>query len=364
MTTIKKIYFYVLILIGSILLSLNSCEKGDIDDNGGNNEKGDVPVLSTTEITDITNTTATSGGNITDDGGAFIIARGVCWSTVENPTIQNNSTSDGTGAGSFTSIITGLESNTKYFVRAYAVNSKGISYGNIIEFETLKALENNYSEVNFVYIVRDDLGVMYGKTISNYSPSRIITANNMALIPPGTFKIMSYSWDEQNGTKQLYIDGQLILADIVQVTSDVVDVDQTTLMMSQLPEIEDPKEFLEFAPPIYADSREFMGDNWIFQYSLEVPKGQSAFVEFYKRDDEADSDVIKIDVNISYTGTPDGTAIEKKTDFLALNMSQLRVIYEGTSPTETKRLNIKFVYHLKDRDEAVESQTYTLTVKK
>ena len=228
----------------------------------------------------------------------------------------------------------------------------------------LGEVSNNYTDTTFVYLDNDDVGTIYGKTISLYSPSRIITANNMAMMSPGTFKIMSYSWDEQNGTKQLNVDGQSIPADVVQLTSDVVDVRQTTLRMTQLPEIEDPKEFLEIAPPVYADSREFMGDNWIFQYSLEVPKGQSAFVEFYKRDDVVDSDVIKIDVNISYTGTPDGATLEKKTEFLALNMSQLRTMYEGTSSTETKKLNIKFVYNLKDRDEAVESQTYTLTVKK
>ncbi|MDD4777737.1 MAG: hypothetical protein PHV53_05545 [Fermentimonas sp.] len=228
----------------------------------------------------------------------------------------------------------------------------------------LGEVSNNYADTSFVYLDNDDVGTVYGKTISLYSPARIITSNNMTLMTPGTFKIMSYSWDEQNGTKQLNVDGQAIPADVVQLSGDALDVRQTTLRMSQLPEIEDPKEFLEIAPPLFADSREFMGDNWIFQYSYEVPKGQSAYVEFYKRDDVADSDDIKIDANITFTGTPDGTALEKKTDYLALNMSQLRTMYEGTSTTETKKLSIKFVYHLKDRDEPIESQPYMLSVKK
>lgn len=136
MTTIKKIYFYVLILIGSILLSLNSCEKGDIDDNGGNNEKGDVPVLSTTEITDITNTTATSGGIITDDKGFAVTSRGVCWSTNENPSIRDNKTENGAGGGSFISSINDLKPGTRYYVRSYATNSKGTGYGMAMSFTT------------------------------------------------------------------------------------------------------------------------------------------------------------------------------------------------------------------------------------
>src|SRR5690554_2612480 len=94
------------------------------------------PVLSTREVTDITENSATSGGNITDDGGVLITAHGVCWSTNENPTIDDNKTEDGTGAGSFTSSVTGLEPNTTYYLRAYATNSAGTSYGSIMSFTT------------------------------------------------------------------------------------------------------------------------------------------------------------------------------------------------------------------------------------
>lgn len=90
-----------------------------------------VPVLTTTSITNITNNSATSGGVVTSDGGANITARGVVWSTSQNPTIElSTKTVDGTGIGSFTSSITGLLPNTTYYVRAYATNSVGTSYGN------------------------------------------------------------------------------------------------------------------------------------------------------------------------------------------------------------------------------------------
>ena len=96
-----------------------------------------APVITTTSITNITQTTATAGGNVTADGGASVTARGVCWSTSSNPTTANSKTSDGTGTGVFTSSITGLIANTTYHVRAYATNSAGTSYGADVQFTTL-----------------------------------------------------------------------------------------------------------------------------------------------------------------------------------------------------------------------------------
>jgi uncharacterized protein (TIGR02145 family) len=73
---------------------------------------------------------------VTSDGGSEIIVFGVCWSTSPNPTISHNKTSYNTGIGSYTSIITGLTENTTYYVRAYATNNAGTSYGNEISFKT------------------------------------------------------------------------------------------------------------------------------------------------------------------------------------------------------------------------------------
>jgi uncharacterized protein (TIGR02145 family) len=95
-----------------------------------------LPTVTTTAITAITQTNATSGGNVTSDGGAPVTARGVCWSTSPNPTIANSKTTNGTGTGSFTSSLTGLTANTPYYVRAYATNSAGTAYGNEVTFTT------------------------------------------------------------------------------------------------------------------------------------------------------------------------------------------------------------------------------------
>ena len=99
------------------------------------------PIVTTAEVTDITQTTAVSGGNVTDDGGASVTARGVCWSTSQNPTISDNHTSDGNGTGSYTSNLTNLTANTTYYVRAYATNENGTSYGEQKSFTTLQNIE-------------------------------------------------------------------------------------------------------------------------------------------------------------------------------------------------------------------------------
>ena len=107
------------------------------EENSFTTQEG-LAVVTTTDITNITATSASSGGEITDDGGYSITARGVCWSTSQNPTISDAHTFDGTGIGSYTSSLTSLTYNTTYYVRAYATNTKGTSYGEEKAFTTNK----------------------------------------------------------------------------------------------------------------------------------------------------------------------------------------------------------------------------------
>ena len=95
-----------------------------------------LPTVITSAVSNITETTATSGGEVTADGGAAVTVRGVCWSTSATPTIADNHTSDGAGLGTFTSNITGLTTSTTYYVRAYATNSVGTAYGETVTFTT------------------------------------------------------------------------------------------------------------------------------------------------------------------------------------------------------------------------------------
>ena len=95
-----------------------------------------APTVITVAATEVGLTSAKSGGTISSDGGAPISEKGVCWSTIANPTTGNTKTSDGTGTDSFISNLTGLEPELTYHVRAYATNSAGTAYGDDIIFST------------------------------------------------------------------------------------------------------------------------------------------------------------------------------------------------------------------------------------
>jgi uncharacterized protein (TIGR02145 family) len=96
-----------------------------------------APTLTTTAASSITKYAASAGGTITSNGGSAITASGICWSTTATPTISDSKTTDGTTSGTFTSSITGLTAGTTYYVRAYATNAIGTSYGANESFTTL-----------------------------------------------------------------------------------------------------------------------------------------------------------------------------------------------------------------------------------
>lgn len=117
-------------------------------------KKANLPTVTTSSISSYTETTAVSGGNVTDNGGSEVTARGVCWSTSPSPLTNTNKTNNGSGNGTFTSDIAGLTPNTTYYVKAYATNSEGTGYGNEVSFTTksviITALDidgNTYSTV-------------------------------------------------------------------------------------------------------------------------------------------------------------------------------------------------------------------------
>jgi hypothetical protein len=97
-----------------------------------------VPTISTNPISNITDKAAISGGQITDDGGTPILERGLCWSQNQNPTISDSYITEGDGIGSYIAIMTGLTANTSYYVRAYATNTQGTSYGDEELFTTIE----------------------------------------------------------------------------------------------------------------------------------------------------------------------------------------------------------------------------------
>ena len=106
-----------------------------------------VPTVETDSVDNILVETAESGGNVLAWGGDTVTVRGVCWSTGENPTIADSKTEDGSGLGSYTSTLFSLEAETTYYVRAYATNSIGTGYGEVIEFTTQAPAPDVYKVV-------------------------------------------------------------------------------------------------------------------------------------------------------------------------------------------------------------------------
>ena len=105
--------------------------------------EGGWPTVTTYPVSNMTHSAALGGGNVAAAGASPVTERGVCWNTAGSPTTADGHTSDGSGAGGFTSAITGLAPQTLYYVRAYAVNTQGTSYGDERSFTTLVAPPGN-----------------------------------------------------------------------------------------------------------------------------------------------------------------------------------------------------------------------------
>lgn len=192
--------------------------------------------VQSTPISNLTHSSVSSGGNVTDDGGTPVVAKGVVWSTSKKPTVEENEgiTIDGAGLGEFTSDIDGLNINTTYYLRAYATNTKGTSYGEELSFTTYNSLTFNIVDSDktpienaSVSIDGDDVttnangAVTVYKPLGNYSftvsiPNYInVNASvEISSIPAITHKVIVYT--------QSNLPGELIGEDQVCRGSEVI----------------------------------------------------------------------------------------------------------------------------------------------
>ena len=132
----KRIYLIMAMIVAAMMMSscVSEVEKATVE---------------TREVTDVTSSSVRVICNVSDDGGAEVSSRGVCWDTSENPTIETAQSQEaGQGIGNYECEINGLNSNTTYYVRAYATNSAGVSYGEEMNFNTLSGDEDNEGNEN------------------------------------------------------------------------------------------------------------------------------------------------------------------------------------------------------------------------
>ncbi len=114
--------------VSAVLLIFSGCTKNDSKDVNLS--------VTTAPITEITHTRAVSGGDVLSDGGEPLVERGVCYDTLEHPTIISPHTSDGNVSGEFVSVMASLQAGRRYYVRAFVRNSTGIAYGDELSFTT------------------------------------------------------------------------------------------------------------------------------------------------------------------------------------------------------------------------------------
>ena len=204
-----------------VLIGDSSCATKRIELSGYGQAKVDLgtievegpglPTVVTKPITNISDNKATSGGNVTADGRAKVIARGVCWSKSEYPTVDDEHTENGSGLGEFQSQLTGLEANTTYYVRAYATNRVGTAYG---EQLTLS------SKTGLPQVTTDE--------VSNISATSATCGGTVAANSGYTITARGICWSDKTATPTINNDHTEEVATTGHFTSMMIGLERNT----------------------------------------------------------------------------------------------------------------------------------------
>lgn len=217
------------------------------------------PTVTTNEVENITFTSAICGGNVTYDGGVEVTAKGICWSTEPNPTVSDNYTVDGSGIGSYTSNLSNLLESTTYYVRAYATNVVGTSYGEERSFTTLPSsgIINDHECV--------DLGL----------PSGLKWAScNIGASSPEAYGEY-FAWGETNTKDYYYFDNYSLLNLSMDDISGNAQYDAATAKWGptwRMPTKTEQEELLNYCTWSWTTQNEVKG------YKVTGPNGNSIFL--------------------------------------------------------------------------------------
>lgn len=169
----NSLIFLIVFCLYGLLFFITGCEKVDL---------AEVNIVTTSKIDFISETEATGGGKIYNGGRTFVNSRGICWGTEPMPTLINSRSMNGTGEGSFSSTMTGLLPNTKYYVRAYASNTYGTSFGSDVSFTTSNS----------------ELPILTTITISDLESTTCTSGGNISYEGNGTIISRGVCWASHN----------------------------------------------------------------------------------------------------------------------------------------------------------------------
>lgn len=138
----------------------------------------EATIVTESNVSNLTVNSVKLGGNVSSDGGAVVTERGICYGITQNPSIANNKVVMGNGTGTFSNTITGLTENTTYYAKAYATNSVGTSYGEIVSFSTLIEGRPN---PNWVTVNGGTFQMGLDKFFSNPKPPHSVKLNSFLI---------------------------------------------------------------------------------------------------------------------------------------------------------------------------------------
>lgn len=200
------------------------------------------------------------------------------------------------------------------------------------------------------YISEGSTGTLYARTQRGY----LITFSGIEKLTPGDIVILSYQIPKKNEqvTVETDIKGSKIVADVAELTKEPITLDEAPLYLIDAPVDASNEMFKSLSDPLYAQN-EYFGDRWIFFYTLNIKKGESANISFYKATDNdaknENTDVL-IDIILEKTGTPDEGATKKEeSDYIVVDMSELRLIMDDKTDLEGN-ISVKFRYYSLDKE--------------
>ena len=144
----------------------------------------DLPVVTTMSVTDIADGNAKVGGTVLSKGYTDLVSCGICWATHDAPTTEDKLLSFSPGIGLFSGYLQKIDGGNTYYVRAYATNRNGTSYGETVSFKAPSVFVNvssfmglwrigaaGFSALGKAYIVGGDIGTQYTSQVWEYDPS-------------------------------------------------------------------------------------------------------------------------------------------------------------------------------------------------